>query len=44
MVRSLPAQDPFQREIEATDCQIDQVVYEFCELTEGEITLVEEAT
>jgi hypothetical protein len=33
-----------QPEIQTTDRQIDQLAYEFCELTEGEITLVEEAT
>jgi hypothetical protein len=31
-----------QREIEATDRQIDQLVYELYGLTEGEIKIVEE--
>ena len=33
-----------QREIEATDHQIDQLVYEFYGLTEEEIKIVEEET
>jgi len=34
----------FQREIEATDRQIDQLVYELYGLTEEEIKIVEDAT
>ena len=34
----------FQREIEAADRQIDQLVYELYGLTEEEIKLVEEGT
>jgi DNA mismatch repair ATPase MutL len=33
-----------QRQIDATDRQIDQLVYELYGLTEGEIKVVEEAT
>jgi hypothetical protein len=33
-----------QREIDVTDRQIDQLVYELYGLTEKEITVVEEAT
>jgi hypothetical protein len=33
-----------QRQIEATDAQIDALVYEFYGLTEEEIAIVEEAT
>jgi hypothetical protein len=38
------AQTALQRQIEATDRQIDQVVYELYGLTEEEIRIVEEAT
>jgi hypothetical protein len=34
----------FQREIEVTDRQIDQLVYEPYGLTEGEIKIMEETT
>ncbi len=33
-----------QRQIEATDRQIDALVYELCGLTEEEIKIAEEAT
>jgi len=33
-----------QRQIDATDQQIDQLVYELYELTDEEIRIVEEAT
>lgn len=33
-----------QREIDATDPQIDRLVYDLYDLTEGEIAIVEEAT
>ncbi len=35
---------PIQRQIDATDRQIDQLVYELHGLTDDEIRLVEEAT
>jgi len=35
---------PLQREIEATDRQIDQLVYKLYGLTEEEIKIAEEAT
>ena len=34
----------YQRQIDATDEQIDALVYELYELTEDEIEIVEEAT
>ena len=37
-------QDRIQRQIDATDRQIDQLVYELYELTDEEIKIVEEAT
>ena len=36
--------EQFQREIDATDRQIDQLVYQLYGLTEDEIKIVEEAT
>ena len=33
-----------RRQIDATDRQIDQLVYELCGLTDAEIRIVEEAT
>lgn len=36
--------EPLQREIDATDRQIDHLVYHLYALTEDEIRLVEEAT
>jgi hypothetical protein len=39
-----PTKTRLQREIDTTDRQIDQVVYEFYGLTEEEIKIVEEAT
>ena len=42
---SIPAdKDLYQRQIEATDRQIDALVYELYGLTEEEIRIVEEAT
>ena len=35
---------PIQRQMDATDRQIDQLVYELYELTDDEIRIVEEAT
>ena len=35
---------PLQRQIDATDRQIDQLVYELYGLTDDEIKIVEEAT
>jgi transketolase N-terminal domain/subunit len=37
-------QAPIQRQIDATDRQIDRLVYELYELTDDEIKIVEEAT
>lgn len=40
---SIPADKKlYQRQIEATDCQIDALVYELCWLTEEEIAMIEE--
>ena len=36
--------DGFQRQIDATDREIDQLVYELYGLTDDEIEIVEEAT
>lgn len=36
------AKELLQRQIDATDCQIDQLVYELYGLTEDEIGIVEE--
>ena len=33
-----------QRQLDATDNQIDRVVYQLCDLTDEEIKIVEEAT
>ena len=38
------SKSPIQRQIEATDNQIDQLVYELYGLTDEEIRIVEEAT
>jgi hypothetical protein len=48
-IAELAAKNPndksrLEREIEATDHQIDQLVYELYELTEEEVKIVEEAT
>jgi hypothetical protein len=36
--------DPLQREIDATDRQIDQLVYQLYGLSDDEIRIVEDAT
>ncbi len=41
--RTLQAKTVLQRQIEATDRQIDQLVYELYDLTEEEIKIVEES-
>ena len=43
-VKTPAAQTALQRQIDATDRQIDQLVYELYGLTEEEIRIVEEAT
>lgn len=37
-------QEQLRREIEATDCQIDQLVYQLYGLTDEEIKIVEQST
>ncbi len=43
-VRDEYAKANLQRQIDATDAQIDRLVYEFYELTPDEIKIVESAT
>ena len=42
--RTAIAKELLQRQIDATDRQIDQLVYRPCDLPEEEIKIVEEAT
>jgi hypothetical protein len=44
LTKSGRPQDVLQRQIEATDRQIDQLVYQLYGLTDAEIALVEAAT